>query len=438
MRRVRFIFLVLSLLLTLFYVQALDVPAVSSSTIHQGDLILTGDNVTTIEGRFDINGSIYVEDNATLILKNAAINFTQSENFQYHFRLQENSSAQIFNSTITASNLYFNFLMIGTSTTVIENTILGPKAMMQTRYNATLLISNSSCYKLQVSKSSVLYANELTVEYLQTQSVTEIHDSEIESLETYSKSVNCSISNFHQGLIDYWNFISNCSVSIRSGGYAPNITLVNTDIYYWRPHFIGDSNVSISNSTFRYISIDDFSTCYLDDTYFVSMIVSNSTCWITDSFFGSFTLWGNSTCWLMNSTGSPHFHDGGLVYVSWYLDVLVEDSVGQAVPSASVTVSYPNSTVVDSKLTDDSGRARFALMEKMMNLTSEYPVGNYGVEATYESYSDSETVNMTETKQIILTLEDFIIPELSSLALLSTFIIATIAVILVNRRKQQH
>jgi len=74
----------------------------------------------------------------------------------------------------------------------------------------------------------------------------------------------------------------------------------------------------------------------------------------------------------------------------------------------------------------------------MINATDEYPIGNYTVETIYESYLDSTTVNMTETKQVIQTLENFVIPEFSSLALLSTFIIATITVIILHRRKQQH
>jgi len=50
----------------------------ASSDIHQGDLVLVGNNVTVIEGQFDINGSILVEENATLILRNAVLNFTQA------------------------------------------------------------------------------------------------------------------------------------------------------------------------------------------------------------------------------------------------------------------------------------------------------------------------------------------------------------------------
>lgn len=69
-----------------------------------------------------------------------------------------------------------------------------------------------------------------------------------------------------------------------------------------------------------------------------------------------------------------------------------------------------------------------------MNLTGEYPVGNYTVEATYDIYSDETSVNMTENKQTTLRL-NFIIPEFPSLIILALFMIATLLAALVYRRK---
>ena len=44
--------------------------------------------MTSIEGRFDINGSILIEDNATLILRDAVLNFTQSHSYEFRMNLQ--------------------------------------------------------------------------------------------------------------------------------------------------------------------------------------------------------------------------------------------------------------------------------------------------------------------------------------------------------------
>ncbi len=53
------------------------------TSAYQGFLFLSGNNVTTIEGRFDINGSIIVEENATLIFRDAVISFLQIDNYQF-------------------------------------------------------------------------------------------------------------------------------------------------------------------------------------------------------------------------------------------------------------------------------------------------------------------------------------------------------------------
>ena len=72
-----FVIFISCLLLALLFLGKVNIPLVKASPdIYQGDLVLTGNNVTVIEGRFDINGSIFVEENATLILKDTILNFT--------------------------------------------------------------------------------------------------------------------------------------------------------------------------------------------------------------------------------------------------------------------------------------------------------------------------------------------------------------------------
>jgi len=76
------------------------------------------------------------------------------------------------------------------------------------------------------------------------------------------------------------------------------------------------------------------------------------------------------------------------------------------------------------------------LLEKMMNASGEYPVGDYTVEAAYEIHSNSTTVNMTGNQQTILTLEDFVIPEFPSLLILPLFTMATLLAAIAYRRKR--
>ena len=79
-------------------------------------------------------------------------------------------------------------------------------------------------------------------------------------------------------------------------------------------------------------------------------------------------------------------------------------------------------------------RARLTLIEKIMNETGEYPVGNYTVEAVYDTYSADRSVNMTENQHIALQLS-FIIPELPTFFVLPLFMVATLLAALAYRRK---
>ena len=75
------IFILLLLITSAFVIAHLKVNILTvkaAPPIHQGDLIISGNDVFTIKGEiFIINGSITVTENATLELKDAVINFTQ-------------------------------------------------------------------------------------------------------------------------------------------------------------------------------------------------------------------------------------------------------------------------------------------------------------------------------------------------------------------------
>ena len=93
MKRFLHVFLVLFVLLASILVQWKGISVVEASPdVHQGDLVLQGNNVTVIEGRFDINGSIIVEGNATLKLLNTYLNFTQNDHRQYNLTLRNPSN----------------------------------------------------------------------------------------------------------------------------------------------------------------------------------------------------------------------------------------------------------------------------------------------------------------------------------------------------------
>ena len=403
----RLVFLFSFLLVTLAFVQKGSIPVVeSSSPVYQGDLILTGNNVTIIEGRFDINGSIVIEENATLILKNAVINFTQAQYYEHNITLRNpvngNPRFQANDSTVTSNYPYFTVsLFQNTSATVFNTTIT---SYLYLNDYAVASVSESTITYLAAtsySNVSVLNSTISSMLYANYSPVVSVSNSDIDFLIIESFSVDASFANIRPGFFDFWDHYLNSSVTVAPGGYAPNVTVRNTTIDNWQLQLHGKSNATITNSTLLRLFSYDY-TCV----------------------------------WLVNSTaGLFQFTLEGRIHVSWYLHAHVIDSIGQSIPSANVTATYPNATVAESKSTGANGWTRLTLMEKMMNTTGEYPVGNYTLEATYDIYSDDATVNMTENQQITLTLEDFVIPEFPSLLILPLFIIATLLSVILYRRK---
>ena len=446
MRRFVFVIFVLSLLVTLAFVQRGSILAVrASSSIYQGDLVLTGNNVTTIEGRFDINGSIIVEENATLFLKDAFLNFTTMDKLHYNITLRSPSNGNprllAHNSTIT-SDYAMNLYLCNNSTAMIDNSTIPIPCFLYALDNSNISISlSSNVSSLMATDSSIvsIYNSTVLSMYGYDSSEVQILDSEIHYLSIASASVNCTISNLEPGLISYWSLITNCSINILPGGFTPNITIANTSVSNWMFDFYEVSNISVRNSNVWNLFVHGDLVLSLEST----------TCWDASAYGSSVLLINNSAItylyaydfsnsWLLNSTYAYLYVKGvAKVHVSWYLDVRVEDSIGQDVPSAFVRTFYPSELglIMVSGFTDARGLVRLALPEKMMNATGEYPVGNYTVRVIYDIYSDDTTVNMTENKQITLTLEDFIIPEFPTFLILPLFMLATLLAVIVYKKR---
>jgi len=442
--------LVSCLLVTLAFVQKGIIKTVKASPeIHQGYLILTGNNVTSIEGRFDINGSIIVEDNATLILKDAFLNFTQTQDLQHNITLRNPSNGKphfySYNSTIT-SNFRADICLRENSTTTINNSTI-PWYIYTYDYSLLSICNSSYLENLVTHDYTIANIHNSTIDEWHSYHDCEVqvYDSEINSFVTGPRSVNCTISKLKPGLVNYWDFITNCSVTIQSGGATPNVTLTNVNVTRcWGFGFYGSSNVTIANSTIGPLFATDSSVLYLRSTSCsIATVQASAVLSATDSSITLLEVGGSSSHSLINSTYTPiYFYGGagGIVFLMWYLDVHVIDSVGQDVPSAFVRTSYPSELglIIVSGFTDTQGLVRLTLPEKMMNATGEYPIGNYAVEATYETHSNSTIVNMTDNQEITLTLADFIIPEFPSILILPLFMIAIFLAVFVSRRRKQN
>jgi hypothetical protein len=406
MRKLLFVILVSVLLLSLYLVRSEGILNVEASAdIYQGDLILDYNNVTIIEGYFGINGSIHVKDNATLILRNAVINFTkygsgillrypangnprlQAENTEIaghtYSHLYDNSSATFSNVT---GNAYFQFYD-ETSGSFVDSTLDGVNA----REDSTVTVSNS------------------TLQYLD---VTMFHG-------------NASLANLSPGFYNHWDFQENCSVTFTPQTEAPELIVNQTTVNIgWSFSFQGNSTATISKCEL-YVHANGWSVVDARDSII-------STVELYESAIATLT---NTTYTLLRPFGSTE------VYVYWYLDVQVLDdspAPGQSVQSANVTASFSNGTLVGHALTGMDGWTRLILMEKMTNATGDYHVGTYTVNATYSPYSNGTSLNMIGNQAITITLEGFVIPEFPSFLMLSLFAIATLLAVIAYKRKRYH
>ncbi len=266
-----------------------DRPIVGASPdgVYQGNLILNGNNVTLIEGRFDINGSIIVEENATLILRNAVLNFTQTADYQFNitFRNPVNGNPRFIveNSTINTNEFYIRIYLYQNSTgdiyklkshgyywrilfglydysvlKVSNSTLSGINPSGYTTVNVTY----SSVYTLHPRSysSANIFNSEIGILSVDNHVTVTALDSNIYSYALiYARSVNCSIGDLHPGFFSYWNFEENCSAVASSSGWIPNFTIENTDVNLWSFNFQGKSNVTISNSSLHIVDITDSS-----------------------------------------------------------------------------------------------------------------------------------------------------------------------------------
>lgn len=469
-KRLALVILVLPLLLAPVFVQKLNIPCVKASPgIYLGDLVLAGNDVYVIENeRFDINGSIIVEENATLILRNAVVNFTQSSSFQFsmtfHNPLDGNPRLIAENATLDSNTGFFRLWLLGNSTAAMSELLATSKSQIYFYDSSSVLVSNSNAQgSITTAGSCLLSVSHSTVNDLRT-----FDDSNVDALNcTFSvvrasgssevTAANCTVNAFvsistlsarfsatglKAGFVDHWSFRLNCSVTVAVDGSAPSLILIDTQVEGWGFQVRGNSSATILESELSTLSSYDYAEVSLHDSSIETFALSgrdSSKGYLYNTIINELEAYDNSEFWLANSTSTTYsINQQSKVYVGWYLDVQVLDSTGQDVPLANVTATYPDSTLAKSRLTGSDAWVRLTLVEKMMNVTGDYPIGNYTVEATYEVYANETTVNMTRNQQATLILEDLIIPEFSSLIILPLFMTLTLLVaFLYNRRRFQ-
>jgi hypothetical protein len=248
------------------------------------------------------------------------------------------------------------------------------------------------------------------------------YDCYIAGLEAYGASnisiVNSMISTIHAGESANLALTNVCSSSYIIAYDKAAIASKNSCIQ--RIEVSGEAFCSLNSSTVNEVSAYFSSRVYAVDSI-LSMLSANQ-----ESIFSLL----NSTC------TSASINDQAMMFISWYLDVHVTDSVGQNVSCANVTV-YLGGTIIRSKLTDANGLARLTLQGELINATGHYQVADYFVNAFYLAYQSTMEVAMISNTYITLTLEDLIITEFPTNLIPPLFIATTLIAAIFYRKKQK-
>ena len=162
-------------------------------------------SVVTVFNELVTNGSIVVEENAALILRDALLNFVQTTNNQFNLTLRNptngNPRLAAYNSTID-SNADLDFTLEGNSTAKLNKANVPWRVECFPDDDSILLISNSSYVSTLFAESGssalIIVQNATIHEWhnygYNKATESQVYDSVIDNLLIGSSSINCTIS----------------------------------------------------------------------------------------------------------------------------------------------------------------------------------------------------------------------------------------------------
>lgn len=237
--------------------------------------------------------------------------------------------------------------------------------MARTSSSSVLSITTSKVGSLSVNDLSSVVSRNSMITLLEVKDFSKIStvDSVIQELTIRFKSVNASFSSLEPAFYSQWNSIVNGTLVASSSGYRPDITLTRTWINQSLSlYFFGASNITLIDSRIKFLSVYDFTVVQL-----------------VNSTFSAYEIMAEAK-----------------VYTYWYLSVFASNGT-------SVTVFYTNGTEVVPTVVVDGGLAKFPLLEKIVNASTTYAVGNYTLSAVWDGGSEHRTLEMTGNRVADLT-----------------------------------
>jgi hypothetical protein len=281
------------------------------------------------------------------------LSFVNSEIWFGQIKLFDVASVYMSNSTLKACRVLANDLANVTFADGcdIENTLEmrdGSRLVVESSYVRIVFGVDSGRISLVNAKASALDLKDVSKLLAENSTI---------------ESLILTTSNAIGSWAGFTNFFENMSLTLAS--HSPNITLFNTYVLSLDLMFLGNSRVTISNSTIGNLGLQDSSVV---------------------------TLYNVSAIW-----DSISVSNNAKLYVSSLLRVRTVDYFGNPLPRANVTAqrTVGSKTTVLKRLTaDKDGWVSFVLSSEFINASGRFPVLDVTVESEFNKVSDSKRVDL--------------------------------------------
>jgi hypothetical protein len=296
----KFISVVLVLFL-LMSILSLGVPSktsasslfLSSKTVHDGDLVVSGNDILVIENsEYDLIGNLTVKDNATLIIRNSTFNQTGPP-----INATENERALIF--------VEDNARLVITNATVIISQRLPSR------------VSIDDHATLEITDSVMMNNNEAFYVWPLAEAVVYLTDSEIHSPSV--PTVSSVVVVDENSTVHIKNLV--CDRVVAWGNavvWIENSTLENGLRGFY------NCTVSARDSTVGFVTAEQYSTLTLRSCKVVSYVLAaNETkVWLIHSSAENVMTAGESTVWLIDSSVEAiNEYDNSSIQIGWELPI---------------------------------------------------------------------------------------------------------------------
>ena len=272
----------------------------SNVTTHQGDLIINGTETYIIENCTYIqNGNLYVRDQANLKITNSVLLVSQHYNYQYKFAVENDTTLEIKNSTVSGTYEGPGLSFGGTSHGIINSSSLertpissGDESDVSIAYSTFQEAGAGGSSQMLIVSSEFIWATNLY----------------------FDGDDTVSLNGLKPGYCDYWNMHADLNVT----NVPWNLTLINTYVVAWSISLEYDTSAFVSNSIIERVALSfynhDFNVEGVRPQVYQNWKLYNMTfmnvtvtgCWVLLFFDDAMGVVANSSAYLSVYSGSEN------------------------------------------------------------------------------------------------------------------------------------